>query len=487
MAKTRKKPKRRRKGRQSPKKKSKSSSSSFKKKKSTSSSSSVKWILIFSAIAVVGIAAIWGVKSLFHSFPKTQKKPAVPKKSTAELESAALKKTEMELVQEVMRDFPNNEAALKLVADFHSRHGRRTEAVKFWQQCLDMNPRRLDVYRNLGDVAIEKGEFEEAITQFSKAIKIDPKADGIHDKIGHALVELGRYDEAIKELEETRLVSPRSVKVHFLLGQAYLKQKQYEKARVHYHKALEIAPGHENSCYGLARVYAAMKQQEKAREYLSKFRSLEDLRAEEDRANSTGASLYTRDLANLRRAVANTHLDAEKLYLARRDIGKTEELLKRAIEIDPDNSSCYERLGALYNMTNRLAEAVSQFQRISEIEPSNIYSYLNIGKISTKLKKHDAAEAAYARVITIAPQQAVGHRELSRLYLMTNTKLVEAGKLAQKALNLEPSAESFFVLGWALYLNGNRSQASKAIQEAITLEPNNPKYRQIYERIKSTN
>jgi tetratricopeptide (TPR) repeat protein len=435
----------------------------------------------------VGIAAIWGAKSLFHSFPKTQKKPAVPKKSTAELETAALKKTEMNLVQEVMRDFPNNEAALKLVADFHRRHGRSDEAVKFWQQCLDMNPRRLDVYSNLGDLAMDQGEFEEALAQFSQAFKIDPKADGIRYKIGHALFELGQYDEAIKELEEISSDSSRSVMVHFLLGQAYLKQKQYEKARVHYHKALEIAPEYDNACYGLTRVYAMLKQPEKAREYQNKFRSLQDLRAKENRANSTGANLYTRDLAKLRRAVVKTHLSAEKLYLARKDIAKTEELLKRAIEIDPDNSSGYERLGALYNITNRQAEAIRQFQRISEIEPSNIYSYLNIGRISTKLKKHDDAEAAYAKVIAIAPQQAVGHRELSRLYLMTNTKLVEAGKLAQKAVILEPSAESFFVLGWALYLNGDRSQASKAIQEAIRLEPNNPKYRQIYERIKSTN
>jgi cytoskeletal protein RodZ len=109
MVKTRKKPKHRIKGRQPPKKKSKSSSSS------------VKWILIFSAIAVVGVAAIWGAKSLFQSFPNTQnKKPAVSQKSTSELESAALKKTEMKLVQAVIRDFPNNEAALKLVADFGS-------------------------------------------------------------------------------------------------------------------------------------------------------------------------------------------------------------------------------------------------------------------------------------------------------------------------------------------------------------------------------
>jgi protein O-GlcNAc transferase len=291
----------------------------------------------------------------------------------------------------------------------------------------------------------------------------------------------------IKELEQARLASPESAKVHFLLGQAYLRQKEYEKARVHYHQAVEIAPEYENAYYGLARVYAALKQKEKAREYQDKFRSLEGHRAKQDRAISIGASLYIRDVAYLRRAVARTHLDAEKLYLARADVSKAEEILKRAIEINPDNTIYYERLGALYTMTNRLTEAIGQFQRISEIEPSNIFSYLNIGKISTKLKKYDDAEAAFARVIAIAPQQAVGHRELSRLYLMTNTKLIEARKLAIKAVNLEQSAESFFVLGWALYVNGDRGGASKAIQEAITLEPNNPKYRQIYERIKGPN
>ena len=486
MSKTRKKPKHRIKGRQPPKKKSKSSSSL------------VKWIIIFSAIAVVGSAAIWGGKKLFHSSPNTPDeipsvtptKPVedstVPSKLTAELDSAALKKTELALIETVLRDFPDNEDALKLVGDFYSRHGKRTEALKFWQKCLEINPMRLDIYRNIGEVAIEHAEFEEAVTQVTKAVEIDPKVRGIREKIGHALVELGRYDEAVKQLEQELLVSPPSVKINFLLGQAYLKLKEYEKAQVYYHKALEITPDLENAYYGLARVYAALKQKEKAKEYQNKFRKFQGLRAKDSRALSSGASLYTRDLSKLRRAVVQTHLDAHKLYLARADVGKTEELLKKAIEIDPDNISSYERLGALYHKTNRLTEAVSQFQIISQIEPSNIYSYLNIGMLSTKLMKYNDAEAAYARVITIAPQQAVGYRELARLYLMNNINIIEAGKLAQKAVELEPSAENFFVLGWAFHLNGDLNRALKAIQEAIKLEPNNPKYRRIYESIKAT-
>ena len=463
------------------------------------SSSLMKWISIISVAVFLCFLSIWGAKNLFHSSQSSQqtesssyperpvKDSAEPPRLSAEIETVKLKNAEREVVQGVMKAFPNNEAALELVGDFHNRHGRRTEAVTFWQQCLEMNPKRPDVYGSLGDAEMDKGEFEKAIEEFNKALEIDSNAYGIRDKKGQALVELGRYEEAIKELEQARLGSPKSLTVHFLLGQAYLKMKHYEKARDAYKAGLEIDPESENVWYGLARVYAALKEREKAKKFQQKFRILQTLKSKEERAKSTGASLYTRDLATLRRAVVQTHLDAERLYQAEGDIGKAEDLLKQASELDPRNTICYERLGALYNRTNRLPEAVRQFEQIIEIEPSNIYAYLNIGRISIRLKKYEAAEAAYSKAVAVAPQQAVGYRELARFYLMSNKKLPEARQLAEKALNLESTAECFFILGWASDLNGDRTGALKAIQEAINLEPNNSKFRQSYERIQSAN
>lgn len=452
-----------------------------------------KWVLLFVVIAVV--AVILGI----YYFPKNgdnatdeplapsakrQEPSAAQPKLTPPQEIAALKQEEAELTRMVMRDFPDTEGALELMGNFHSRHGRRTEAAELWQRCLDKDPRRLSVYRSLGTVAIDSGEFEEAIAHLRKAVEIHPKASGIHEKIGDALVKLGRYDEAIEELEEEIRILPQSPVAHFLLGQAYLKQKAYEKAQSHYEEALELSPKYANACYGLAQLFGRLEQPDKAKEYQAKFQMI---RAEENQSTYEDRdTIALADLVSARASAALAFLNAEKLYRARKDFGRCEALLQRAAVLDPDNPKCFESLGSLYNMTNRLPEALRQLERMSRIEPDNPYCYLNIGKISTRLKQYDKASRAFRNAINAAPQQSLGYRELARLYLTTG-KIVEAGKLAQKAVSLEASAENLFILSWASDVNGDRALAAKAIEEALRLDPKNAKYLQIHERIKSGN
>ncbi len=122
---------------------------------------------------------------------------------------------------------------------------------------------------------------------------------------------------------------------------------------------------------------------------------------------------------------------------------------------------------------------------MSEIQPNNPRCYMNIATISIRLGRFDKAESAYQKVIVVAPMESIGYRKLAQLYLNKNTKLAEARTLAQKAVDLEPSAENLFVLGWACDVNGDRPGAAKVIERAIQLDPNNPIYRNVYERIRS--
>jgi tetratricopeptide (TPR) repeat protein len=453
--------------------------------------------LVFIAILCTGVAAYWGIlhfrgsgEATLTKEPKpTTSEPLEYKPSLSELsledQAAALKKEEMELVQAVVRDFPDNVSALEQMGNFYSRYGQRTEAVAFWQKCLAKDPNYFNAYSKLGIIALDKGEFEQALEHYRTAVRIRPEAEGIRAKIGEALVGLGLYDEAIGELQEEIRISPQKAAAHFLLGQAYLKQKAYKDAQYHYEKALELIPNYANACYGLARVFIGLKQPDKAKEYQEKFRNL---RAEWDQDAYDDREMGTIDyLASARASVAQALLDAEKLYRDRKDFSRCEALIQRAIVVDPNMPECYERLGLLYYMTNRPAEAVLQFERMSEIQPNNPRCYLNIGNISIRLGRLGQAESAYQKVIEIAPQESVGYRKLAQLYLNTNTKLDEARTFAQKAVDLEAAAENLFVLAWACDVNGDRPEAAKVIEEAIRLDPNNLIYRQVYERIKSKN
>ena len=196
---------------------------------------------------------------------------------------------------------------------------------------------------------------------------------------------------------------------------------------------------------------------------------------------------FIADLTSLRKGVASTHLDAEKIYRAKGNAKRVEELLIRASQLEPANTICIERLASLYQMTNRIPDALSQFEKIRKMQPKNPFCYLNIGILSTQLKRFDNAEKAFQKAIELAPNKSFGYQNLARLYLRMNSKLVEARKLAEKATGLEATADNYFVLSWACDMNGDTASALAAIEKAMKLEPGKLKYRQAYENLKGRN
>jgi len=145
------------------------------------------------------------------------------------------------------------------------------------------------------------------------------------------------------------------------------------------------------------------------------------------------------------------------------------------------------KLASLYQMTNRISDALEMHKKISQIEPKNPTCYLNIGIFSTQLKRFADAEEAFLKAIALAPKSSIGYRELAQLYLKTGRNFPEAREIAKKAVVLEPIAVNYFVLCWACDKNSDPANALKAIKQAIQLEPDNSKYKQIYERIKNSN
>jgi tetratricopeptide (TPR) repeat protein len=408
----------------------------------------------------------------------------VPPTLTVEQEFAKLKEEEMDVANEVMRDFPDSGDSYVLMGDLYARHRNSAEAMKFWEKSVKINPRRYDVYRDMGTIAQQREEFDKAVVFGRKALEIKPDAPGVRSNIARALMDSGKYAEAITELEEEIKLSARSIQAHFQLAEAYLQQKQYDKAKEYYEKTIELEPSHSHAYHGLITIYVRLKQRDKAREYQAIFKKLKT----NDLDTYMGRQWDTlTDLASLRESVVRTYLDAERLYRTKGDTEKVEELLIRACELEPTNILCLERLGSLYFVTNRAADALKHFEKIRQIDPNNLFCYLNIGQVSMRLRLFDKAETAFRKAITLAPKASIGYRELARLYLRANTNLPQAQKLAQKALALEKTADNYFIWGWACDVNGDRTGALEAMEQAVELEPENQKYRQVHERIKSKN
>jgi tetratricopeptide (TPR) repeat protein len=450
-----------------------------------------KWPFIFGVIACVAIVGFWGMKSFLRSDEEPQKKEpppilteqpelsTVPSKLTLEQEVAALKKEEIELAEQLMREFPNSEVPLVLMGNVRRKHGNSTEAVKCWEKALAQNPERPDAYNGMGWIAVEKGEYDKAIAFWRKALEINPKMPGVHNSIAQALMALGKYNEIIEEAQEELKISPQSGLSYFLLGQGHLKQKEYDKAKKYYETAIELQPNNMNAYYGLFTACSRLKLQDKAREYMATFKELKA----KDRKVLMDRNKAFDDLVTIRKGLAETYSGAEQLYWKKGNLQKAEKLLERAVTLDPKNTEYLMKLASSFQRRNRLPDALQMYEKIREMEPDNAINHTNIGILSVQLRQFANAEKAFRTAITLAPKFSGGYRELARLYLKTERKFPEAMELAKKAAALEEIAANYFILSWAYDKNGDVAGARWALKRATELDPGNLEYQRMYELI----
>jgi tetratricopeptide (TPR) repeat protein len=394
---------------------------------------------------------------------------------------AALKKEELEIVETLMKDFPDSVNAIMQMANLWERHGNADKAMEYFRKVLKKDPKRADVYKGMGWFYMNKQEYAQAIEHWQTALEIDPNIPEVHKNIALALMGQNKQSQAIEELEKEIKISPDSSLSYFLLGQIYLDQQEYEKAGENYKKAIEIKPDYTNAYYGLFNMSARLHQQDKAREYLAEFKKL---KADEMKVLKQQNEAVN-DLIDMQKGAAETYLLAGRMYQAAKNSQKAEELFTRAMALDPTNVLCRERTASLYLTSNRNTEAIALYRKISQIDPNDPLCYLNIGLLSIRLRQLGDAEKAFRKVIEVAPESSSGYRELAQLYLRAGKGHPEARTLAEKAVALEPTALNYFVLCWACDMNGDPKNALEAITKAIQLEPNNLRYKNVYEHIKS--
>jgi tetratricopeptide (TPR) repeat protein len=390
-------------------------------------------------------------------------------------------KEEMEVAQQLVKEFPAEVSAYAELAIAHTGRGNAVEATRCWQRCLELNPRFAQAYQGLGMNALKKAEYEEAIGWWRKAVEIDPEMRGAHGGLGRALLYLGKPREAVVELEQDVRISPRESLGYFLLGQAYLQLDDCVKARANYEMAAQLQPDESRAYYGLATACEKLGESEKAKAHQEKFRQL---KARESSDYYRDMKTYD-DLGRLRERVVVAHAGAGQIYRRAGGLSKAEEHWRRASSLAPRNSAILRELASLFEDASREQDALEIRERLRAVEPGDANNLLNIGVGNARLHRFDAAVAAYRKVIEVAPGQSGGYRALSDLYLKTNQKLEEARTLAESAVRLEPSAANFRLLCEACDKNGDRQGALSAMERAVALEPKNEQYRRIYELLKS--
>ena len=134
------------------------------------------------------------------------------------------------------------------------------DAIKLYNQVLEINPHDVNSYFNLGLIFNDSNNYERAINCYNKVITIDPDYLNAHINLGAIFFNSKEYQKAIKHYEKIIEIDPNHESAHNNLGAIFQGLKKYSKAINYFKKVIDINPNHKISFYNLGVALYSNKQ-----------------------------------------------------------------------------------------------------------------------------------------------------------------------------------------------------------------------------------
>lgn len=159
------------------------------------------------------------------------------------------------------------------------------------------------------------------------------------------------------------------------------------------------------------------------------------------------------------------------------------ELLRVAVQLDPELAEAWINLGVAQRRAGDLVSAESSYRKALEVDPSTVTAYQNLSALLRMVgREHEAAELL-ALVDRAGNRNPFSYLALGDLSLRLG-RLEEAGRFYRRAVRLDPNqAESQAALGhWALAA-GKPREAQRLLRKAQQIDPKNARVDDLARRL----
>ncbi len=252
--------------------------------------------------------------------------------------------------------------------------GAYVEAEKALRALLAQAPELADAHSLLGFTMLHEGKAAESLNEYTAGAKLHEP--GTDELTGVALdyIRLKDLPDAEKWLIDAARKSPERALVWYLLGRTQFELGHAADAAKSLQTCLKIDPQNIRAQYNLGRVYELLKQPEAAVEAYQKAISLQT------NASSKDASPYlylgmllrrqgkAKDAAPLLKTAmdlnASNRMAPRELGLAYESLGRYNEAawaLKKAIDLDPGDTSLHFFLGRVDREGGQMTESEKEF------------------------------------------------------------------------------------------------------------------------------
>ncbi|MCX7356820.1 MAG: sulfotransferase [Alphaproteobacteria bacterium] len=221
------------------------------------------------------------------------------------------------LLQDYLRQFSEDVAALNLLAEAQARSDRADEAEATLRRCLRLAPRYRRGRHALAQLLLGASRLDEAFEEVRRLLALDPRSPGSNRLLGAIYVAMGNYDAALEVYEPLLKSDPSRPGVWMSYGHTLKTLNRTQEGIDAYKRAISIAPHLGEAYWSLANLKTvsfddaeiAHMQAQAAREDIGGEDKVNFLfalgKAFEDRRDAARAFDYYSEGAKLHLSVSN--------------------------------------------------------------------------------------------------------------------------------------------------------------------------------------
>ena len=290
------------------------------------------------------------------------------------------------------------------------------------QNLLKADPDNLAGSILLGRVLLDNGQQDVAAVELQDALGRGADPEHIIEPLGEALLYTRQYERALALGQGARLSRDATVQRHLVHGRAREGLEDNDLALAEYRQALSLAPGSVNALNALAGFYLRQGQPDQA-----------------------------------------------------------EPLLKRGLELAPDNARTWQLWGEIRRERNDTEGALAAFDKALALNPDDLVALRAKASLAIELGHYEKAMALLDEVLAAAPADAMANLLKARLLLLgkesqlAHDLLTEINDRISKMPTEYRSQNEWirFISGMSQYLLGNYNQALADLNAYYADNPDN--------------
>lgn len=436
-------------------------------------------------------------------------------------------------IAKILKRDPNDPEALLLKAGFDLKSGQKTkitEAANIYKDLSTERPNDSSLRFYYARALLAEGDSQAARAELTAAIRERPTSAAPKLALADLALKEGKDSEALRLASEVLAQNPSDRRARLLRATAEEDMGQIASARADLNLLLRDQPENEDAQLQLALLDTADKRYQEAAGIFTKYyhagqkdlRPLEGLVRCEVKQGQFDKALALMDeevkqsprSAPVRLMFASVAMQARKpdvakaqfeALAAQRQDSSAEELqwaelleisgdpqgaiehYRKAVTLDPKNSTAAGLLGRLLEMTGHKPEAIASYRAAIKADPNNILALNNLA-YSLAQAGQDLDEAL--RMALSAQKLSADNPDIADtvgwVYLkkgLTGSAL----QVFQNNVRKYPKSPSFhYHLGAALLANGDKVKAKDELRKALESNPSSseePNIRQLLAKI----